>query len=437
TVVELVQKYFPEHIHKLTPFLSPAQCHAKLLKERNPKAKVVFAGPCIAKKSELGFPGNDIDAVLTFRELQEMFDGAGVMPELLTDTTTPQFYPFHAGNGRFYPVDGGMSNSLHPGIEQTSCSFMSFSGMSTIKLLLDRLPESPDHPLFLELMACDGGCINGPGRLNEVNVVRARERILVSQNLNSPPTNDDWYAQKVDVNADFCFNNIISVPFFSKGEISETLSSIGKLTPDDELNCGGCGYSTCRAFARAILEGKAERQMCVSYMRKMAQNKASVLLHKMPYGVVTVDDRLKVIESNQLFASIWGENSQLAYNAKPGLEGASIGKLSPLSRLFKNLLESGHERIEKNINHNDRRLHVSLFTIQKHKQVCAIVRVPGEHEEAVDDLVARLRKVVRENMQTAQKAASLIGENAANTECLINTVVDSFTGGADYGKDVY
>jgi hypothetical protein len=157
----------------------------------------------------------------------------------------------------------------------------------------------------------------------------------------------------------------------------------------------------------------------------------------MPYGVVTVDDRLKVIESNQLFASIWGENSQLAYNAKPGLEGASIGKLSPLSRLFKNLLESGHERIEKNINHNDRRLHVSLFTIQKHKQVCAIVRVPGEHEEAVDDLVARLRKVVRENMQTAQKAASLIGENAANTECLINTVVDSFTGGADYGKDVY
>ena len=436
TVVELVQKYYPEHINKLTPFLSPAQCHANLLKKRNPKAKVVFAGPCIAKKTEVTFPGNAIDVVLTFRELQEMFDGAGVMPELLK-AKSAEFYPFHAGNGRLYPVDGGMSNSLHPGIEQTSCSFMSFSGISRVQLLLDKLPESPNHPLFLELMACDGGCINGPGRLDHVNIVRARERILVAQNTNCSHNYDDWLSQHVEIKADFNFNNLTDVPIFSKAEIEETLSSIGKLSPEDELNCGGCGYSSCRAFARAILEGKAERQMCVSYMRKMAQNKASVLLHKMPYGVVIVDDRLKVIESNQLFASIWGETSQLAYNAKPGLEGANIEKLTPLSRLFKNLLDSGHERIEKDISHNERRLHVSLFTIQKHKQVCAIVRVPGEHEEAVDDMVARLRKVIRENMQTAQRAASLIGENAANTECLINTVVDSFTGGSDYGKDVY
>lgn len=432
TVVELVQKYYPEHIDKLTPFVSPVQTHARLLKQMHPNAKVVFAGPCVAKKEEAEFPSNMIDAVLTFRELKEMLDAAGTMPELMSTDLSESFYPFSAEAGKLYPVDGGMSNSLNKGVAQTSSAFMSFSGISTVKALLENLPQSPNSPLFLELLACDGGCINGPGRIDSFNMVQAREDVLKTNVIEIPACTKKSFYQHVNIATDYHFNSFISAPDFSETEISETLISIGKVTSADELNCGGCGYSTCKAFAHAILEGKAERQMCVSYMRKMAQNKASVLLHKMPYGVVIVDDDLKVIESNQIFASIWGESSKLAYDAKPGLEGASIEKLTPLSRLFENLLDSGHERIERDLKYEGRLLHVSLFTIQKHKQVCAIVRVSGEHEVSFEDIIVRLQKVIRENMLTAQKAASILGENAANTECVINTVIDSFTGGTAY-----
>ncbi len=429
TVVQLIQKYHPEHVDKLTPFVSPAQSHARFLKSINPNARIVFAGPCIAKKTELDFPENAIDAVLTFKELKSMLQNEALVPELFTSSSAKNFYPHEAQNGRLYPVDGGMSNSLQPDVSQTSPSLMSFSGMSTIKNILENLPETGGQSLFLELLACDGGCINGPGRVKSGSLVKERSRVLTTNK--SQKSSSHINAKTVSLATNYNFNFLDTVPVFPEEEIREVLTSIGKLSSSDELNCGGCGYSTCRAFAAAILEGKAERQMCVSYMRKMAQNKASVLLHKMPYGVVIVDENLKVIESNQLFASLWGETSQMAYDASPGLEGASIEKLTPLSRLFKNLLYSGHDRIEKDLDYEGSLLHVSLFTIQKHKQVCAIVRIPGKHEVSADELISRLKQVVRENMQTAQKAASLIGENAANAECAINTVIDSINGGTN------
>lgn len=427
TVVELIQKYYPEHIDKLTPFVSPVQAHARFLKGLDPNARVVFAGPCVSKKTELDFPDNAIDAVLTFRELNSMIENEGLLPEMTELSSDELFYPQKAHNGRLYPVDGGMSNSLQPDVAQTSSSFMSFSGMATIKNVLDNMPNTNGQNLFLELLACDGGCINGPGRVSSGEIIKSRSAVLSSNSEENSDLKFDYSSTCLDF--DYHFNLIEHQSDFHEDEIREVLSSIGKLSPADELNCGGCGYSMCKNFAQAILEGKAERQMCVSYMRKMAQNKASVLLQKMPYGVVIVDENLKVIESNELFASIWGETSQLAYDALPGLEGASIEKLTPLSRLFKNLLHSGHDRIEKDLEYEGRILHVSLFTIQKHKQVCAIVRVPGEHDVSVKELMLRLKQVVRENMLTAQKAASLIGENAANTECAINTVMDSMKGG--------
>jgi len=427
TVVELIQKYYPQHIDKLTPFVSPVQAHARLLKKLNPNAHVVFAGPCISKKTELDFPDNYIDTILTFRELNAMLENEGLLPELADMSAPEGFYPEQAHNGRLYPVDGGMSNSLQTDVAQTSSSFMSFSGMSTVKKLLDNLPEINGQRLFLELLACDGGCINGPGRVSSGEIIQSRSAVLARNQKQEGVALANYSA--IPLAIDYRFNSIEKQPTFTEDEIREVLSSIGKMTPADELNCGGCGYNTCRNFAQAILEGKAERQMCVSYMRKMAQNKASVLLRKMPYGVVIVDENLKIIESNELFASVWGETYQLAFDAQPGLEGASIEKLTPLSRLFKNLLHSGHERIEKDLDYAGRVLHVSLFTIQKHKQVCAIVRVPGEHDVSVDELMTHLKQVVRENMQTAQKAASLIGENASNTECAINKVIDSMKGG--------
>ncbi len=423
TIVHLIQKYYPEHADKITPFLSPAEIHAQYLREIYGDIIVVFAGPCIAKKTEMQFPNNEIDLVLTFKELNNMLQKVGLSSEFIKVEKDEKFEPFEATAGHLYPIDGGMLNNIIPEIQAINASYMSFSGLTNIKNLLSNLPTSPSKPLFIELLACSGGCVSGPGRTNKDSIAKSRSEIINQENDKKYKRLNISLQQSIDM--DFHFLPKVEETEYSETQICESLASTGKLNEKDELNCGGCGYSTCRQFAKAILDGKAERQMCVGYMRKMAQNKASVLLQKMPYGVVVVDEDLKILESNKSFAKIWGDEVALAFEAKPGLEGANIEKITHLSRLFKNLLESGNERIEKNLKINGELIHISLFTIQKHKQVCAILKTPGKNHQNYDEINKKLKKVIKENMETAQKVAGLLGDNAANTECLINTVLDS------------
>lgn len=422
TIVHMIQKYYPEHADKISPFLSPAEIHARYLREIYGDISVVFAGPCIAKKTEIEFPNNEIDLVLTFKELNQLIQKAGLSSDFIIGGKDEKFEPFEATAGHLYPIDGGMLNNIIPEIQTINASYMSFTGLNNIKNLLSNLPSSTSKPLFIELMSCPGGCISGPGKINKDSIAKSRGEII-NQAGNKKYKRLD-ISLKQSISMDFHFLPKVEETEYLESQICESLASTGKLSEKDELNCGGCGYSTCRQFAKAILDGKAEREMCVGYMRKMAQNKASVLLQKMPYGVVIVDENLKILESNKLFAKIWDDDVSLAYEAKPGLEGASIEKVTHLSRLFQNLLESGNDRLEKNLNVNNQQIHISLFTIQKHKQICAIVNILGKDHKNYDEINKKLKEVINENMKIAQIVASLLGNNAANTECLINTVLD-------------
>jgi transcriptional regulator with PAS, ATPase and Fis domain len=212
----------------------------------------------------------------------------------------------------------------------------------------------------------------------------------------------------------------------SEQEIREALKTVGKVSEKDELNCGGCGYESCRQFALAMLEGKAEQQMCVSYMRRVAQNKATVLLQKMPYGVVLVDEHMRIIESNENFARLLGAEAEKLYQMKPGMEGANLSKLTSFHKLFANALEQGLEEVDKDLPLDDKLLHLSIFSIQKHKIVCGIVHQLNEEHLAKDQLINRLQEVIRDNLSTAQKASFLLGENASRTETKLNTIIDSF-----------
>lgn len=435
TVVHLIQKYYPEHSDKISPFTSPADVHAKYLREKYGDVNIIFAGPCISKKTEVQFPNNDIDVVLTFKELNEMLQTAGLSSDFIKAHNEENFQPFEATSGRLYPIDGGMLNTMIPDIHNINANYMSFSGIDNIKSLLSNMPSSHSESLFIELMACPGGCINGPGRINKSSIAKSRNEIIKQKDVKEYQNHN--INLKHSISMDFNFLPKAKENEYSEKDILESLALTGKLCEKDELNCGGCGYSTCRLFAKALLDGKAEKQMCVSYMRKMAQNKASVLLQKMPYGVVVVDENLRIIESNKFFANLWGNDVTLAFEAKPGLEGANIEKITHLSRLFQNLLESGNDRLEKSIRFKDKTLNISLFTIQKHKQVCAIVQLPGHNQQDQEILNNKLRKVIKENMQTAQKVASLLGENVANAECLINNVLDAYKEGEDNEQDVY
>lgn len=428
-IVELIRKYYPWLSAYITPFPSPMETHGAFLHQQyGENTAVVFAGPCIAKKTELELPGNTIDAALTFTELKQWFDDEGFLPDFFTPkNTTINFVPYQAGNSALYPVDGGMINSIRSNVSVTDSLFMSFSGIKQVRAILDDFDSLCNDNIFLELMACEGGCINGPATNTKNSPVKKRMNVLtVSYN------NAENQSGKCPT-ASYAVSPVPfqSVKVFSEQEILGALNTVGKTSAADELNCGGCGYDSCREFAKAMLDGKAERQMCVSYMRRVAQNKATVLLQKIPYGVVMMDEKGKIIESNSAFADLLGDEARELFSNRPRLEGAALGKLVPFARYFDTVIKTGADSIDKDITFNNRQLQLSVFTIQKHKIVCGIIHDMSRSLSQMDAVVSRLRKVMLDNMATAQKAAFLLGENVSQTETMLNSVIALFDSDSD------
>jgi PAS domain-containing protein len=323
-----------------------------------------------------------------------------------------------------YPVDGGLITGLKANTPVADVSFMTFSGIDQIREILETMqPEKIKGMLFLELMACKGGCINGPGVASHDSMAVKRHRIIKGiEKSNIKPPQDEENNIQIEKKYEPC--QVKDQNVFSENEIKSALESIGKIAKTDELNCSGCGYETCRNFAIAMLKGKAERTMCVSYMRKVAQDKASVLLQKMPYGVVMVDEQMKVIECNSHFARMAGKETAMVFENKPGLSGASLVKLIPYHGYFANLIDSGAEGLEKDIKDNGRLLHLSLFTIQKHKMVCGIIHNLKVPEIQREEMVKRTQQVIEDNLATVQKVAFLLSENASRTEVTLNSLSD-------------
>jgi PAS domain-containing protein len=174
-----------------------------------------------------------------------------------------------------------------------------------------------------------------------------------------------------------------------------------------------------------MLTGMAERQMCVSYMRKVANDKASVLLQRMPFGVVLVDQRLHIIECNQIFAKMAGADAQLLWEAMPGLKNADLRKLLKFHNIFTNVLSSGADVIDRDFEHQGRHYSVSVFTIQKNRIVCGIMQDLNHSGLAGEEVNRRIRKVIYNNMLTVQKVAAILGENAVQTQVLLNTLIHS------------
>ncbi len=428
-VVQLISKYYHDYFDKIAPFDSPMQAHAKYLKQKyGANTKVIFAGPCIAKKEEIDEFYEGADIVLTFNELREWLHSEILDPEYLPENKlqAPSYYLETAGKGNLYPIDGGMIATMKNEVTTTDTSFMSFSGIQNVKDVLENLPQDINHKLFLELLACEGGCINGPCINKAESLAVRRLNSLNTAKRNETKSDVVENSSCVKINKDYSTIHPIMKCIYSDQDIKDALSIVGKLSEKDELNCGGCGYETCRQFAKAILDGKAERHMCVSYMRKVAQNKATVLLQKMPYGVVLVDENLKVIESNKYFAEFISDEAKRIYDIKPGMEGADIKKLTSLYKLFANILEKGIAEFEKDLRLEGKLFHLSIFSIQKYKIVCGIIYPLNEEFMNKDYLIGKLKEVIRDNLSMAQKAAFLLGENASRTETMLNTIIDSY-----------
>ncbi len=429
SAVDYIRKYQPELTKCLVGIQSPLMAHASMLRRwYGEDIRVVFIGPCVAKKTESDDFPSLINASLTFNDLRRWFEEEGFIPELILPSSSDSFVPAQATEGALYPIDGGMVGTIKKATTTSGVNYMHISGIANIKNALNGLDEvAESSKIFIELLVCEGGCINGPGTSSKSGTIVKNlkvDRYRNAPQMAAPET--DWSKNLPDIHTQYCFiKQDQPVKQWSEEDIIEALKTAGKTSKEDELNCGGCGYNSCRDFAIAMLNDMAERQMCVSYMRRVAADKASVLLQRMPYGVVLVDDRLQIIESNRMFAELIGNDASMLWDAKPGLQGADMKKMVAFHKVFSNVLSSGNDLIDRNIEENGRLFNLSVFTIQRHRIICGIIQDlhhPGLMQE---DVMRRIKQVVHENMATVQKVAFLLGENAARTEAMLNTVVNN------------
>ena len=425
-VVDYVKKYAPAYVGNITSVLSPLLSHARLLrKEFGDDIGVVFFGPCAAKKNEADRHADLLDLALTFDDLAEWLSAENIDPARINAADYAKMVPETAREGKIYAVEGGMNDTLRDP-KGGDIRYHAVSGLHNLARLLKDPPEKIDTgscKLFIECLACSGGCVNGPVMpQNDAGTLSS----IVQVARGYDGTNS--LARTVDVPID---ERIIAEPQtdpeVTEEDIKNALASVGKFTPADELNCGGCGYFSCRDFAKALLANKAEVGMCVSHLRQLAQKKCNALIRYIPAGVVIVDRHMKIVECNRRFAELFDEDTVLAYDSCGGLTGAELGAFADFSDLVAAALISGGEVERHNQVCGDKILNISVFCIAQNQSVGAIIQDVTSLELHREQVSEKARKVIQKNIITCQKIARDLGEHMAETEILLREVAGSYT----------
>jgi len=434
-VVAFVKLYRPELAPFVLPHASPLLTHARFLHSSNGKdTAVVFIGPCFAKKQEADLYENDIDAAITFQELDEWLQKEHITPENVSISSDCAFQPRRSAKGAFFPIEGGEITAFGAYISKTASDAgqkidtISASGISVIQKLFSGFKlESLEKPLFLELLACSGGCINGPGITGNVPGIIRNTSLRNYAGSTDNTLDDSTLSKSPLIEANYPLNALPSTSY-SEQEITEALQLVGKFNLDDRRNCGSCGYDTCRELAVALLNGWAEKSMCASYMRKLASQTANGIMKSTPSGAVIVNKELQIIDCNEPFARIMGEETERLYADKPGLEGADLTKIAPFASHFKSVIElNGPDQVQCDVREGKKIFHIKVFAIEKGETAAGIVDDITEPRVRIDKTVERAQEVIKKNAAVTQQIAFLLGENAAESEAILNSIIESYT----------
>lgn len=412
-VVRLIRHHYPQQADKLLPLAHSSVLHSRMIRRwKGQGTKVVYITPCVAAKSN---PNeiSELDAVITFDELRRWMKEDGVEFDLIPGNDS---YRFEPGDADYHP---------HRSTDNTINHF-TYSGMAAIRELLEQADRSQiaagREPILLELFGCTGGCAGVQASMEHSASTLAK---TLAYNHFYNDRKPEYPVYKLPFIPTVASYPVEPAKRFqvAASMIEAALASIGKFTERDMHNCNGCGYETCRDFARAICIGRAEPDMCLSYTRSVAQKKFSALLRRMPSGVMLADADLKVVEANRNIARLLGPQAEQCFDSKPGMPGADLHKLTPFAGLLQQVLDSGEEMAEQDVRLKGKLLHVSVFTIEAHKLVGVMVSNLMLKGAQSDEMIQRTRQVIRENLETVQQIACLLGENASRTEAILNSVV--------------
>ena len=424
TAVDFVRKYLPHLAGCITPVGSPLMAHARMLRDRyGDGIRVVFIGPCIGKKNEADRNPKLLNLAVTYPELRQLFREEGIDPARVTPRAEDSIVPEATEEGARYPIEGGMNDTIAFQTRNRKVHYVTLSGLENIDLALSGIRELPKgETVFVEMLACHGGCVHGPCAEHDSPGLLERLRVLNYARLPEQPRRRK---AKGGIGDDFPAA-AFEPPVPGINEIAAALRSIGKNSPEDELNCDGCGYDTCRNFAQALLAGRAEPSMCVSYLKKQAQKKANALLRSISSAVVITDKKLQIIECNRNFAALFGEDTLEAFDACPGLAGADLKRIVPFAGLFASSLQSGHDVRRDSLKVGKRLYNLNIFNIEPREVVGAVIFDVTNTEMRREQIAARATVVIDRNLATVQEIACRLGEQMADTELLLRSIADNY-----------
>ena len=423
----LIQKYYPNCLPYLADVISPMQAHAADIKRRYPDAKVVFIGPCVSKKDEAEHYKNYVEAALTFEELSEWFKKENVEVEQVTDTVDESL-------ARFFPTTGGILKTMTQ--ENTDYDYLAIDGVENcIDALMD-ISEGKIHKCFIEMSACAGSCVGGPVMERKHN--SSNGNVSFRRNPVSDYVAVSKYAGSKDFNVeqpDVTELKKIFEPIEKKNvypldyEINNILRQMGKTRKCDELNCGSCGYNTCRDKAVAIFQGKADISMCLPYLKEKAESFSDTIIKNTPNGIIALNYGLEVQLINSAACKILNIPSQSDIIGEP-----IVRVLDP--KLFIRIQQGSDNVYNERTYLAEYGKYVEQTIVRDSERkilICIMADVTEEEnehkrkEEISQQTVEIADKVVDKQMRIVQEIASLLGETAAETKIALTKLKESIS----------
>lgn len=413
----LIQKYYPSLLPYLADVMSPMQAHCSDIKKRFPDAKTVFIGPCVSKKDEAEHYEGIVDAVLTFEELTEWLKAERIDLEADLDVDDES-------RARFFPTTGGILKTMAN--RTPDYTYMAIDGVDNCIAALKEIEQGNVHKCFIEMSACAGSCVGGP-----VMEKYHRSPIIDYQSVADYAGKKDFkVAQPDSLDLKKHFEPIerrYGAP--SESEIQDILKKMGKNRPEDELNCGSCGYDTCREKAIAIYHGKAEISMCLPYLKDKAESFSDCIVSNTPNALIVINDALEVQQINpaarkilniRYSSDVLGDQVVRILDPKPFLQVLESKRAVRNRRTY---LAEYDKFVEQTI----------IYDSNYHMLLCIMRDITEQEaerekrEKLRNQTVETADNVVDKQMRIVQEIASLLGETAAETKIALTKLKESIS----------
>lgn len=408
----MIELYYPKALAYLAPVDTPMIAHAKMIRKKHPDAKVVFIGPCIAKKREARESGV-VDGVLTFEDLAAMFADKGIVLSEIAHIPVKQ--AGGVNRAKYYPISRGIIKSFENYID--GYEFVAVDGAEKCKEVLENIESLSG--MFIEMNSCDSACVNGPCSLAlKAGALKANADIRKYVAKDMAENASAAYEEAKDVDFTCVHERKRTEDFIpTDRQIAEILAKTGKTRPEDMLNCGACGYNTCYEKAWAVANGYANIDMCVPYMRARAESMSYEIIQTSPNGIVLLDTDLNILEIN-------GKAKELLGIKEYDVKGKGIFHyFNPTDFV---LAANDNKNIYNKKVYLEKTgcyIELTIIVLKDNKGTYAVMKDITQETKSEEKLgkvkletLATTDEVIKKQMRVAQEIASLLGETTAETK---------------------